>query len=577
MILALQSAALRAEPLKVLTVGAFKEVVLEVAPHFKAASGVEVQVSYDTAGKLVKRVEGGEAFDVFIGSRAGIESLQKAGKIVAATSVDVATIGIGIGMKQGTAPPALATVQEFTTMLRAAKRIAYIDPASGGSSGIYLDGLFRRLGLAEMIQSKAVLVPGGLAAERIVRGEADVVLQQASEILPVPGVTLVGMLPDEVQNYTTYVAALSTRGASNEAAKSLLAMLTNDATQQVIRDKGMKPARSLAAGAASDSVLVRVDAAVDSLVAADAKLETIYEREAIFEGPVWIPDRAGGSLIFSDVPGNVINKWLSPGKTTAFLADIFNGKEASEAYQSAGLFGQKKFFMLGANGVTLDRQGRVVYCAMSDGLIVRLEADGTRTTLASRFAGNRLNAPNDLVYSSDGALYFTDSRADTKRADGEGVPHKGLYVLKAGEVQLLSKDIHHPNGLTLSPDEKYLYVTNSRLRNILRFEVRADGLANSQVFIDMDRDKAVGAPDGIKVDANGNVYSSGPGGVWIIAADGRHLGTIATPKQITNLTFGGNDFKTLYMTGFGAVYRIPLKAAGNAASRLAPISGTSAR
>lgn len=316
------------------------------------------------------------------------------------------------------------------------------------------------------------------------------------------------------------------------------------------------------ARAADDSPVRRLDASVDALVAADARLETVFQADGIFEGPTWVRDGGSGHLIFSNVPGNVINKLNRDGSVSVLLENIFAGKDTSEAYESLGLGGQKKFRMLGANGVTLDRQGRVVYCAFSDGQIVRLETDGRRTVLASRYAGNRLNAPNDLVYQSDGSLYFTDSRAGTKRAEGEGVPHKGLYVLIEGEVRLLSKDIDHPNGVALSADEKHLYVSNSRLKNILRFDVRAGGIANEKIFVDMSGDTGVGAPDGLKVDRKGNVYSSGPGGVWIISSAGKQIGTIVTPKQITNVVFGGKNAKTLYMTGLGSLYRIPLKVAG---------------
>jgi gluconolactonase len=310
---------------------------------------------------------------------------------------------------------------------------------------------------------------------------------------------------------------------------------------------------------AGDSSVLRLNPSVDALVAGDASLETLAERDTTFEGPTWVPEGGSGYLIFADVPGNVIDRLNSDGSVSPFLENIFAGKDASEAYESFGLDGQKKFRMLGANGVTLDLQGRVVYCAYSDGQIVRLERDGRRTVLASHFAGHRINAPNDLVYGLDGALYFTDSRAGTRHADGDGVPHKGLYVLRKGEVRLLSKDIDHPNGVALSPDQTILYVTNTLQKNILRFDIQAGGVANEQIFADMSGDEAVGAPDGIKVDAHGNIYATGPGGVWILSPCGEHIGTIVTPKKITNMVFGGKDYSTLYMTGSGTLYRISLR------------------
>jgi gluconolactonase len=314
--------------------------------------------------------------------------------------------------------------------------------------------------------------------------------------------------------------------------------------------------------AASSSPVLRLDSAVDALVAADARLETLFQSDTIFDGATWVHHGGSGYLIFSDVPGNTIDKLNPDGSVSVFQNNIFAGKDPSQAYQSSGAGGQKKFWMLGAEGITLDRQGRIVYCAYSDGQIVRLEADGRRTILASRLGADRLNGPNDLVYKSDGALYFTDTRADTRRTDGEGVPHKGLYMLRAGEVQLLSKDIDHPNGVAFSPDEKYLYVSNTLLMNILRFDVQAGGITGVAVFFDMSDAKGVGAPDGIKVDRRGNVYCTGPGGVWIISSEGRHIGTILTPTRISNLAFGEEDARTLYLTSFGALYRIPLKVAG---------------
>ena len=314
--------------------------------------------------------------------------------------------------------------------------------------------------------------------------------------------------------------------------------------------------------AASSSAVLRLDAAVDALVAADARLETLFQGDTIFDGVTWVHRGGSGYLIFSDVPGNTIEKLNPDGSVSAFQNNIFAGKDPSQAYQSSGSGGQKKFWMLGAEGITLDREGRIVYCAYSDGQIVRLEADGRHTILASHFGASRLNGPNDLVYKSDGALYFTDSRADTKRTDGEGVPHKGLYVLRGGEIQLLSKDIDHPNGVAFSPDEKYLYVTNTLLMNILRFDVQAGGIAGVAIFFDMSGEQGVGAPDGIKVDRQGNVYCTGPGGVWIISPEGKHIGTILAPTRISNLAFGGEDARTLYLTSFGALYRIPLKVAG---------------
>ena len=320
---------------------------------------------------------------------------------------------------------------------------------------------------------------------------------------------------------------------------------------------GVASQAALAQAAGAGSVL-RLDAALDALVAADAKLETLYQRESTFEGPNWVRVGKSGYLIFADVPGNAIERLNADGSVSPLLENIYQGKDIADAYESFGLNGQRKFRMLGANGVTLDRRGRVVYCAYSDGQIVRLEHDGRRTVLASQYDGHRINAPNDLVYRSDGALYFTDSRAATRHANGDGIPHKGLYLLKGGKVLLLSQDIDHPNGVALSPDEKYLYVTNSMQKNVLRYEVRPEAIANETVFVDMSGASGAGAPDGVKVDRRGNVYASGPGGIWILSPAGKHLGTIQTPQQVNNFAFGDSDYRALYMTGAGLLYRIRL-------------------
>jgi gluconolactonase len=314
--------------------------------------------------------------------------------------------------------------------------------------------------------------------------------------------------------------------------------------------------------AADELPPVRLDPNLDALLAPEARVEMLFRADTVFDGLAWVRNGEEGYLLFSDVPGNAIDRLTPDGRVSVLQKDIFSGMDTSKAYTSPGSDGRKAFRLLGAAGVTLDQRGRIVYCAHSDGQIVRLETDGQRTILASRLGANRLNGPNDLTYRSDGTLYFTDSRVGAKRADGAGIPHKGLYLLQAGEVRLLSKEIEHPNGVALSPGEKYLYVSNTLRMNILRFEITRSGIANETVFVDMSDAKAVGSPDGIKVDRLGNVYSTGPGGVWIMSPAGKHLGTILTPTRINNIAFGGKDGRTLYLSSSGALYRIPLKVAG---------------
>jgi gluconolactonase len=224
--------------------------------------------------------------------------------------------------------------------------------------------------------------------------------------------------------------------------------------------------------------------------------------------------------------------------------------------------------LLGSNGITLDPQGRVVFCAVGDRQIVRLEADDRRTVLAKEYEGRPLNSPNDLVFKSDGSLYLTDPLTrprkpedDIKREPSFGGP--SVYLLKQGKLQLLSKDFPHPNGLAFSPDEKYLYVNDTKNKTITRFDVLPDDtVANSHVIIDMSPDKAVGNPDGMKVDEKGNIYCTGPGGLWIMSPEGRHLGTIFTSENPSNLAFGGPDMKTLFFAAHTGLYQIRLKTAG---------------
>lgn len=287
-----------------------------------------------------------------------------------------------------------------------------------------------------------------------------------------------------------------------------------------------------------------------------ARVETLLAAETIFEGPTWVPRGRSGFLIFSDVPGNLIRKLDADGTFSVFAADIFRGRDTAQAPRSTGA---AAYSMVGPNGTTLDRRGRVVYCAFGDGEIVRIDRSGKRTVLASGFSGKHFNAPNDLVYASDGSLYFTDSGAATTRGDRQGLPRKGLYVLRNGHVRLLSDDIDHPNGVALSPDERYLYVSDTRRKTVLRFELRNGSAEHPMEFVDMSGDSRAGGPDGLKVDQHGTLYVTGPGGVWITSSTGEHIGTIVTPGRVTNLAFGGENSDTLYLTGIGALYRVHLR------------------
>jgi molybdate transport system substrate-binding protein len=231
-----------AQTLKVLTAGAFKQVVVALVPVLQAQTGMTLQIDNDTAGALASRIRAGESFDVVVLPPNGLATLAQEGSVDPGSIKNIAQVGIGVAVRSGVAQPPLTTVEQFKEAILKARRIAYIDPASGGSSGIYLDGLFQRMGIAAEVRAKAVLVPGGLVAERLVTGEADLAIHQVSEILPVRGVDLVGTLPEEIQNYTRYAGAISPQSHHASAARALLQTLASPEAVAVIRAKGMTPA-----------------------------------------------------------------------------------------------------------------------------------------------------------------------------------------------------------------------------------------------------------------------------------------------------------------------------------------------
>lgn len=227
---------------KILTAGAFKQVVLELVPEYEKQTGNKVLVDNDTAGALKKRIEGGEAFDVAVITPAVVDDLTKAGKIAAGSRINVASVGVGVVVKDGAPKPDVSTVEAFKRALLAAKSVAYIDPASGGSSGIYVDKLLERLGIADQIRPKAKLKKGGHVADLIVSGDAELGLHQISEIVPVKGAALVGPLPKEIQNTTTYAAGLSASTQNKDAAEALIKIFSGPAAAAVLKSKGMDPA-----------------------------------------------------------------------------------------------------------------------------------------------------------------------------------------------------------------------------------------------------------------------------------------------------------------------------------------------
>jgi molybdate transport system substrate-binding protein len=239
LLLALVTGTAHAAELKLLTAGAFKPVAAALTPAFQQHSGHQLALENDTAGALAQRIAAGEAFDVVVLPAAAIDQLLRSGKVTAASVRPLARVAIGVAVKRGAPQPDIGSVAAFKQALLAARAVAYIDPASGGSSGIYLAQLFETLGIAAPIAAKAVLVPGGLVAQRVVSGEAELAIHQISEILAVPGAVLVGPLPAEIQNYTVYVGAVSATARDAAAAQALLAALAGPAALPVLKDKGM--------------------------------------------------------------------------------------------------------------------------------------------------------------------------------------------------------------------------------------------------------------------------------------------------------------------------------------------------
>jgi len=298
--------------------------------------------------------------------------------------------------------------------------------------------------------------------------------------------------------------------------------------------------------------VARVDAALDKLVPPGATIEKLAGDMKFTEGPIW----TGGHLLFSDIPANAILKWTSDGKVATFRKPVF-----------AGEFPDGQF--VGSNGLTLDAQGRLVSCEHGNRRVARTEKNGSITVLADRFEGKRLNSPNDAVYKKNGDLYFTDPPYGFLKQDedpAKELKFNGVYRLtKAGKLELLVKDMTRPNGLGFSPDEKKLYIANSDpARKVwMVYDVNADGtLANGRLFFDVTERKAPGLPDGLKLDTRGNLYCTGPGGVWVFSPGGKHLGTIQPPEVPANCHWGDGDGKTLYMTARTGLYRIKLAVAG---------------
>jgi sugar lactone lactonase YvrE len=257
------------------------------------------------------------------------------------------------------------------------------------------------------------------------------------------------------------------------------------------------------------------------------------------EGPVWVPD---GYLLFSDIPADTIYRW-TPGSAAAEVFRKPSGR---------------------SNGLTLDREGRLVACE-HDRRLSRTEKDGRVVALAERYEVRRLNSPNDVVVKSDGCVYFTDPPYGLPRQEeGRELDFNGVYCLAPdGTLTLLDDSFDRPNGLAFSPDERVLYVNDSRRGHIRAFDVQSEGaLTNGRVFAELKDSGKEGSPDGMKVDVRGNVFCTGPGGIWVFDAAGEPLGLIEVPEVPANLSWGDDDLKTLYITARTGLYRMRMRTGG---------------
>lgn len=313
----------------------------------------------------------------------------------------------------------------------------------------------------------------------------------------------------------------------------------------------------------------KLSPALEQIVPPHATLERIATGfNKWTEGPVWTRQ---GTLLFAEIPSNNIVQWV-PGKG----ANVFmhpSGYKGEAPYKGPEP---------GSNGMTLDADGRVTVAGHAGRSVWRLESldpHAQITVLADSYQGKKLSSPNDLVYKSDGSLYFTDPPYGLP-TQGDNDPAKelqinGVYRIPAArqqkpgappdreKLQLIIKDLARPNGIAFSPDEKFLYIAESGKRVWLRYSVQADGtVSDGHVFLDVSSDPAIGSPDGMRVDKKGNIYSSGPGGVWIISPEGQHLGTIKVPEKVGNLAWGDADGKTLYIVASTSLFRIKLSIPG---------------
>jgi len=300
--------------------------------------------------------------------------------------------------------------------------------------------------------------------------------------------------------------------------------------------------------------ILRLDPALDALVPADAQLEKLADGFKFTEGPIWRPS---GILWFSDVVGNVVRQWSPDGKVTEVLNP--------GGYDGKGNLPEGGFN--GPNGMAADKDGAVLLCQHGFRRIVRISKDMKISTVVDKFEGKKLNSPNDVVFRSDGAFYFTDPPYGLPKGDSDPAKEQkfnGVFRFANGKLQAVIMDLTAPNGIAFSPDQKTLYISNSDEKHMvwMAYDVVDNGtVRNGRLIADATGAKEDGVPDGMKVDEKGNIYAAGPGGIWVFSPEGKHLGTIKTPLPPSNCNWG-DDWKSLYITARTGLYRIKLAIAG---------------
>lgn len=284
-----------------------------------------------------------------------------------------------------------------------------------------------------------------------------------------------------------------------------------------------------------------------NLIEKGYKIEKIATGFGFTEGPVWNKEKE--FLLFSDIPGNTRIRWSEKNKIEEVM------KPSNKC-----------------NGMTYDEDGNLIVCEHITSTVVKEYPDGKKETVASHYEGKELNSPNDVIVAKDGSIYFTDPTYG--RMAGHGLERKkeldyqGVYRInsKNGKLELLASDFKQPNGLCLSPDEKILYIDDSRLYHIRAFDVKPEGsIENSRVFFDniCSSDTKGSSPDGMKCDELGNIYVAGHGGIWIISPNAEYIGLIELPEVVSNLNWGGRNWDILYITASTSIYRLKMKIKGN--------------